>query len=78
MFESNLKWGSVHAVWLTIIFLAIPADLQAQNPQTDVLVFILAGQSNMEGQGVVDLDHPMYYNSGRGTLLKLANDPKNR
>ncbi|MEC8162516.1 MAG: sialate O-acetylesterase [Planctomycetota bacterium] len=78
MFESNLKLVSVHAVWMTIIFLAIPPDLQAQNPQTDVLVFILAGQSNMEGQGVVDLDHPMYYNSGRGTLLKLANDPKNR
>ncbi|SVE51777.1 uncharacterized protein METZ01_LOCUS504631, partial [marine metagenome] len=24
-------------------------------------VFLLAGQSNMEGQGVVDLDHPKYY-----------------
>jgi len=31
-------------------------------------VYILAGQSNMQGQGVVDLDHPKYYNSGRGTL----------
>jgi hypothetical protein len=38
-------------------------------------VFILAGQSNMEGQGVVDLmdkDH----NDGRGTLTALATDPR--
>ena len=31
-------------------------------------VFLLAGQSNMQGQGVVDLDHPQYYNGGKGTL----------
>ena len=31
-----------------------------------VQVYILAGQSNMQGQGVVDLDHPMYYNGGKG------------
>lgn len=31
-------------------------------------VFLLAGQSNMEGQAVVDLDHKDYYNGGRGTL----------
>ena len=24
-------------------------------------VFLLAGQSNMQGQGVVDMDHPKYY-----------------
>ncbi len=40
-----------------------------------VQVFILAGQSNMEGQGVVDLDHPEYYNGGRGTLEHVADDP---
>ena len=34
-----------------------------------VKVFVLAGQSNMEGQGVVDLDHPEYYNGGKGTLV---------
>lgn len=32
-------------------------------------VFVLAGQSNMQGQGVVDLDHPQHYNGGKGTLL---------
>ena len=27
-------------------------------------VFLLAGQSNMEGHAVVDLDHPDHYNKG--------------
>ena len=37
-------------------------------------VFILAGQSNMEGQAVVDLDGPDY-NDGNGTLARLLRDP---
>jgi len=37
-------------------------------------VFVLAGQSNMEGQAVVDLDGPSY-NAGRGTLATLCKDP---
>ena len=40
-----------------------------------VKVFILAGQSNMEGQAVVDLDGKNY-NGGKGTLKALMNDPK--
>jgi len=40
-------------------------------------VFILAGQSNMEGQGVVDLDHRKYYNGGRGILKNVMKNPKN-
>ena len=32
-------------------------------------VFILAGQSNMEGQGVVSMNHPRYYNGGKGNLV---------
>ena len=39
-------------------------------PANAVHVFILAGQSNMEGQGVVDMDHPRYYNGGKGNLLQ--------
>lgn len=39
-----------------------------------VKVFVLAGQSNMEGQAVVDLDGKDY-NSGRGNLASLFNDP---
>ncbi len=33
-----------------------------------VKVFILAGQSNMEGQGVVAMDHEKNYNGGKGNL----------
>jgi hypothetical protein len=39
-----------------------------------VKVFILAGQSNMEGQAVADLEGKNY-NDGRGTLKALLNDP---
>ena len=39
-------------------------------PANAVHVFILAGQSNMEGQGVVDMDHPRHYNGGKGNLLQ--------
>ncbi|GEM_PF-287014 len=34
-----------------------------------IKVFLLAGQSNMQGQGVVAMDHPDYYNGGKGNLL---------
>ena len=46
-----------------------------QAGKSPVKVFLLAGQSNMEGQAVVDLDHPKYYNGGRGTLVRLMADP---
>ena len=38
-------------------------------------VFILAGQSNMEGQAVVDLTG-RDYNDGRGTLATLIKEPR--
>ena len=31
----------------------------------------------MEGQGVVDLDHPRYYNGGKGILNRVMANPKN-
>ena len=40
-------------------------------PSNTLHVFLLAGQSNMQGQGVVDFDHPKYYNSGRGILKNV-------
>ena len=43
-----------------------------------VKVFVLAGQSNMEGQGVVDLDHPDHYNGGKGTLVWSMKKCKNK
>ncbi len=42
--------------------------------QGPVKVFILAGQSNMEGQAVADLEGPDY-NDGKGTLAYLLRDP---
>jgi hypothetical protein len=50
-----------------LIFGSTPAT--AADPGKIVQVFILAGQSNMEGQGVVSMDHPKYYNSGKGNLV---------
>jgi hypothetical protein len=56
---------------LSSVSARLPAEKDAP-----IQVFILAGQSNMEGQGVVDLDHPEYYNGGRGTLQQVMRDPK--
>ncbi len=57
--------------------LTVPADRpdpQRQAGKSPVKVFILAGQSNMEGQGVADLDGKDY-NDGKGTLNALMRDP---
>lgn len=51
------------------------ADIPRTQPANfPVKVIVLAGQSNMEGQGVVDLDG-QDYNAGKGTLRALLNDP---
>src|SRR5271166_4851421 len=47
---------------------------RAAEPTKPVKVFLLAGQSNMEGQAVADLDGKDY-NDGKGTLNALRNDP---
>ncbi len=47
---------------------------RAADDRSKVKVFILAGQSNMEGQAVVDLDGKDY-NGGKGTLEALFRDP---
>ncbi len=56
---------------LSAFVLASTATAATTRP---VKVFILAGQSNMEGQAVVDLEGPDY-NGGRGTLVSLLADP---
>ena len=43
-----------------------------------VRVFLLAGQSNMEGHGVVDLDDPRDYNGGRGSLARFVDAAERR
>jgi len=45
-----------------------------QAGKSPVKVFILAGQSNMEGQGVADLDGKDY-NEGKGALNYVMKDP---
>ena len=63
----------VCSVWVVAFVIADDLSAAAKRP---LRVFVLAGQSNMEGQGVVDLDHPKYYNGGKGTLLGVMQDPK--
>ena len=62
--------------WTAVSFVAAAAALlvsigsvhAAQAGKSPVKVFILAGQSNMQGQGVVDMDDPKNYNGGKGNL----------
>lgn len=44
-------------------------------PKPVLRVFLLAGQSNMEGHGVVDLDDERDYNGGRGNLQHFLAEP---
>ena len=62
------------AILLGILGLAGLPRTQAADSPKPVKVLILAGQSNMEGQAVVDLDGKNY-NDGKGTLKALFNDP---
>jgi len=56
-----------------LLSLFSPKLIEAKAP---IQVFVLAGQSNMEGQGVVDLDHEEYYNGGKGTLNSVIESDK--
>lgn len=65
---------------LAAIGIALTATSPTTSPTRPSLtptfkVFLLAGQSNMEGQGVVALDHPEHYNGGRGNLVNTMKDP---
>jgi hypothetical protein len=59
-----------------VILCSFVTAASAEETKAPVKVFLLAGQSNMEGQGVVDLDHPKYYNGGKGILNRVMQDPK--
>ena len=48
-----------------IIIFSYSVTVQANEP---IQVFLLAGQSNMQGQGVVSMNHEKYYNGGKGNL----------
>lgn len=53
-----------------------PADAARPAEPPTVRLFLLAGQSNMEGHAVADLDDPRDYNGGRGNLVQLLADPQ--
>ena len=59
---------------LAVALLASTFELNAADEKGPLQIFILAGQSNMEGQAVVDLAGKDY-NDRRGTLTKLMEDP---
>ena len=52
------------------------SSLEPPTQPSTFKVFLLAGQSNMEGQAVVAMDHPEHYNGGRGNLVNTMKDPK--
>jgi hypothetical protein len=62
------------AVVLVLLMLGSASAALAADPPKPVKVFILAGQSNMEGQAVADLGGKDY-NGGKGTLKALLDDP---
>jgi len=59
----------------SVLFVAVAAIAAPAQQAPVVHVFLLAGQSNMEGHGVVDLDDERDYNGGRGTLASFLRDP---
>ena len=59
---------------LIIALLVLAGLVDASGAKKPLKVFILAGQSNMEGQAVVDLEGKDY-NQGKGTLATLMQDP---
>ena len=70
------SWRIV-AVLLAFVFVHVAQAEQTPSPRQakkgPLKVFILAGQSNMEGQGKINLEPKQ--NEGRGTLEYLVKDP---
>jgi hypothetical protein len=65
-----------HSLGIAALLLA-SSSLTAADAPKPLKVFILAGQSNMEGQAVADLDGKDY-NGGKGTLKHLLKDRDKR
>lgn len=64
----------ISAAFCFVVFASTPFLAAAEDAPRPFRVFILAGQSNMEGQAVADLSGKDY-NGGRGTLVALLDDP---
>ncbi|MFN7802827.1 MAG: hypothetical protein ACK5TO_02365, partial [Planctomycetaceae bacterium] len=64
------------ALWVGVAIALRSVGIEATHgAERPVRVFLLAGQSNMEGQSVADLAGKDY-NDGKGTLAKLFEDPE--
>ncbi|MEI7900604.1 MAG: sialate O-acetylesterase [bacterium] len=74
MNHNKYRWAAVGLVALMAWALAPAEALAGQAGKSPVKVFILAGQSNMEGQGAVKIT-PKSRNEGKGTLEYLVKDP---
>lgn len=68
----SMPWRVVSLLVCLVGF--CPRAFAETDPSKPVLVFVLAGQSNMEGQAVVDLEGKDY-NDGKGTLKAVLADP---
>ncbi len=77
MFNCPLLSFLLTAACVLIPCHSAPAQSPIDSPQV-LHVFLLAGQSNMEGHGVVDLDGTDGYNGGKGNLAKFVDDPANQ
>ena len=61
-----------HVTMFAAVALAsLSAQSKGSKQPPTLRVYLLAGQSNMEGQAVVDLDHEQHYNGGRGNLEEV-------
>lgn len=68
----------VFAICLAQLLLSVQCPAQTDPHANRCLVILLAGQSNMQGHAVVDLVHPEHYNDGKGTLIRLIEDPEKK
>ncbi|RLS57392.1 MAG: sialate O-acetylesterase [Planctomycetota bacterium] len=68
-----MKWFA----GMLVLVCGLRQSMAEDGSHRPVKVFILAGQSNMEGQAVVDLKGSDY-NDGRGTLAQLIQDPSRK
>ncbi len=76
MLKTSVSFAALAKIVL-LTPIVLPALAHSAEPSKGPLkVFLLAGQSNMEGQAVVDLDHPEHYNGGKGTLVRVMAESK--
>jgi alpha-galactosidase len=74
MNRNKKRWAPAGLVAVIVMAMVPAAGFAGQAGKSPVKVFILAGQSNMEGQGAVDIAAKVR-NEGKGTLGYLVKAP---